>query len=288
MSLFFLSCLGCFACHLFEGDKILARDLAAANPLFEALDPNLEIADAPLAGVTRTLRAEELRRLASRHSIDLPPLTPPLIKDMCFERATEALTVDKLLAALRDAVAIADAHIEILDFSRAGVPKGTIAFTRAGLSSSGLWRGSVIYGQGRSVPVWVKARITVERTWVEASQRLPANQPVEAGQLALRTGPRFPFDPAPLDRIELARGRRPLRTIPPGSPVYAAELLAPHVVERGDKVIVEASSGGAILNFDATAESAGSTGEFILIKNPSNGRSFRARIDDKGKVSVGR
>jgi flagella basal body P-ring formation protein FlgA len=65
-------------------------------------------------------------------------------------------------------------------------------------------------------------------------------------------------------------------------------LTIAHDIERGDLVAVEVKVGGAILDFEATAESSGRVGESILMKNPENGRSFQAKIQDKGHVTVER
>jgi hypothetical protein len=46
--------------------------------------------------------------------------------------------------------------------------------------------------------------------------------------------------------------------------------------------------GHAILDFEATAESSGRTGDSIMVKNPDNGHSFLAKIQDKGHVLVER
>jgi flagella basal body P-ring formation protein FlgA len=136
------------------------------------------------------------------------------------------------------------------------------------------------------MPVWVKARITVERTWVEASDTLLTGKAIEPSQLILKTGPRFPFDSAFIESISLAAGRRPVRTLAVGTPIAPVMLTVAHDIERGDTVAVEVKVGGAILAFDATAESSGRAGESIMIKNPENGRSFQAKIQDKGHVVV--
>ncbi len=70
-----------------------------------------------------------------------------------------------------------------------------------------------------------------------------------------------------------------------GTPV---PLTPPHEVERGDAVRVEVSSGGVLLAFDGAAETAGRAGDFILVKNPTTGRRFRARVESKGKVTLSR
>src|ERR1700683_914341 len=119
-----------FACQRIVGDHILGRDLAAASPLFSAIDPEVVVGSAPLPGVERVLRAEELLRLAQHNNITLSGPAP----EVCFERVTEPLTAEKLLPVLRQALDIEGVQIEILDLSRYSVPDGTLPFTRAGLS----------------------------------------------------------------------------------------------------------------------------------------------------------
>jgi len=271
-----------FACQLIDGDRILGKDVASASPLFAALDPHLEIGAAPLAGVQRVMRPEEIVRLARQNGISLDAPASAI----CFARATEPLTPETLLPIIQKALAIDNAKIEILDFSRLGVPRGTFDFPKTGLMPNGLWRGRVLYGESHSMPVWVKARITVDRTWVEASETLLTGKVIEASQLNLKSGPRFPFDTTLVESTNLVVGRRPVRTLASGTPIAVAMLTIMHDVERGDRIAVEVKVGGAILDFDATAESSGRAGESILVKNPGNGRSFPAVIQDKGHVLV--
>jgi hypothetical protein len=59
-------------------------------------------------------------------------------------------------------------------------------------------------------------------------------------------------------------------------------------VARGERVVVEVTSGAARLAFETTAESAGGVGNFVLVRNPANGRLFPAKVAAKGKVVVQR
>jgi flagella basal body P-ring formation protein FlgA len=138
------------------------------------------------------------------------------------------------------------------------------------------------------MPVWVKARITVQRTWVEAGESLVVGKTIDASQLNVRTGPRFPFEPPLVESMQLLVGRKPVRTLAAGTPIALAMLAVAHDVERGDRVEVEVKVGAAILDFAATAESSGRTGDSILVKNPDNGHTFQAKIQDKGHVLVER
>jgi flagella basal body P-ring formation protein FlgA len=270
------------ACHVVDGPRILGQDVASANSYFGALDPGLLVGASPLPGVQRVLHADELVRLARQNAI--APPTPA--GEICFERATELLTGEKLLPVLRNALAIEGLNISIVDFSRYGVPRGTLEFTRAGLSAAGLWRGHVAYDGNRSMAVWVKVRATIDRTWVEAAQPLVSAKAIEAAQLFLRRGARFPFGPTPLSSIDAAAGRLPIRAIKAGEPIFASMLMAPREVERGDKVSVEVISGEARVLFDAAAETAGRLGELVLVRNPQNGKPFQARVDGKDKVAI--
>jgi len=271
-----------FACQVIEGDHIFGKDVASSSPLFAMLDPNLEIGATPLAGVQRVMRPEELVRLARQSGIQLDGPASAI----CFARATEPLTPETLLPILQKALAIDTANIEILDFSRFGIPRGTFDFPKTGLMANGLWRGRVLYGESHSMPVWVKTRITIDRTWVEAVETLFTGKVIEVSQLILRTGPRFPLDTTLVESMSLVAGRRPVRTLAVGTSIAITMLTIMHDVERGDRVAVEVKVGGAILDFDATAESSGRTGESILVKNPENGRFFQAKVQDKGHVVV--
>jgi flagella basal body P-ring formation protein FlgA len=278
------SIIPAFACQVVNSDHILGKDLAAASPLFAALDPGIEVSAAPLAGAERVLRPEEIVRLARQNGIALEGPAPSI----CFARVTESLSAEKLLPELQRALGLDNANIEILDFSRFGVPRGTFEFPKSSLMPNGLWRGRVRYGENHSMPVWVKTRITVERTWVEAAEALIVGKAIEASQLNVRTGRRFPFDPPLVESMQLLVGRKPVRTLAAGTPVAPGMLTVAHDVERGDRVEVEVKVGAAILDFEATAESAGRTGDSIMVKNPENGRTFQAKIQDKGHVLVER
>jgi flagella basal body P-ring formation protein FlgA len=281
---FILLAIPAFACQPIDSDHILGKDVAAASPLFASLDPKIEVSAAPLAGVERVLRPEEIVRLAKQNGIALDGLAGAI----CFERVTEAMTAEKLLPELQKALGLENAKVEILDFSHFGVPRGTFEFPKSSLMPNGMWRGKVLYGENHSMPVWVKTRITVERTWVEASEQLLVGKAIESSQLNLRTGPRFPFDPPLAESIQALVGRKPSRTLAVGTPIALAMLAIVHDVERGDRVEVEVTVGAAILDFEATAESSGKAGESILVKNPDNGHSFLAKIQNKGHVVVER
>jgi len=51
-------------------------------------------------------------------------------------------------------------------------------------------------------------------------------------------------------------------------------------------VHVTVVNGAATITLDAIAQSSGTKGESILVHNPSSGRTFRALIEERGRVKV--
>jgi flagella basal body P-ring formation protein FlgA len=268
------------ACQAIEGASIRARDMGAA---FESLDPDREIAPAPLAGVERVMFRPELGRLARKYGVAGSALPP----QMCFAQSVFPLREDDLQRALAASLP-EGAKFHILSYSDTPVPPGTLQFTRAGLEPTGLWRGRVAYAPGRTVNTWARVRVTEQRTWVEAAEILAPSQPIREDQVVTRTGDWSLLEPLPISTLEDALGARPLRIILPGTPLRAALLRQPPDVSRGERVAVEVSQGGALLQFEAEAETSGKSGDRVFLKNPETGRSFEARVEGKGKVAIRR
>jgi len=278
------------ACVRVSGESILVRDLAPALPALAALPPEETLGYAPTPGARRLVTRAELARLAERHGVKLEP-GPGL----CVERAAQRLTRERVEAALRAALIQAGqpaAQIELLGFSRYPVPEGEVEFPRSGLPVSPradaplVWRGRMRYGGNRSLPVWARLRLVVEGQGVIATESLSAGRPVQAHQL--RVGPVvwFPLAEAPLSETAQVVGRIPRRAIPAGTPVSPGVLQPAHQIERGENVTVEVTSGAAQLRLQARAESSGSAGDSVLLRNPSTGRTFAARVEDGGKVVI--
>lgn len=71
-------------------------------------------------------------------------------------------------------------------------------------------------------------------------------------------------------------------------PCWARVKIAkpPREVERGDMVAVEVTSGGALVKFEARAESGGALGETVVLRNPATKICFSALVAGKGKVTL--
>ncbi|MDQ2843476.1 MAG: flagellar basal body P-ring formation chaperone FlgA, partial [Acidobacteriota bacterium] len=77
--------------------------------------------------------------------------------------------------------------------------------------------------------------------------------------------------------------RRPVAN---GSPLTEDMFDSPPAVQRGDLVNAIVQTGGARLEVQAVAENDGRLGQTISVRNPRSGRSFHARVEEKGTVVV--
>ena len=274
-------------CHPVEGEQILGRDLAAADVRFAAMPPETVVGYAPSAGTRRILHPSELARLATRYAVP-----PDSFEDVCFDRAARTLDREKMIAAMRAALALPDAGVEITELSLYPAPPGELVFPRAGLTPPrdgvALWRGYVRYGLNRRFPVWARVKIQVSGPRVVAAEDLKAGLAIESSQVRVETLAGFP-DPEPLAQsVEQVAGLAPRRRVLAGSPVTLSVLEQAKDVVRGERVKVEVHAGAAQLELEGRAESAGRTGQTVSVLNTKSGKRFDAQVAGKGKVLVSR
>jgi flagella basal body P-ring formation protein FlgA len=202
------------------------------------------------------------------------------------------LTEEDAAVAMRRSLP-AEAGLKILELANFDVPAGLLEFPIEGLqppeaSNHGaqLWRGHMKYAETRRLSYWARVEVTIKFTAVVAGKDLPADVPIGAGSLRIETraGPLEREKPA--TRIEDVQGRIPRRALKAGSVIPIAILADAPTVRRGDPVAVEVQSGLARVRFEAIAESAARDGDMVELRNPSNGKTFRARLDPGAKVLV--
>jgi flagella basal body P-ring formation protein FlgA len=272
-----------------DADRITAADLAAADPAFSALSPDTPMGLTPAPGTPRIFGVAELARQFRRYGLAIEPKA-----EICVERPVEPLSPAAVLETMQKSLGLPEARIEIVEQSRYPVPHGALEFPRTGLvappasqpQAAVLWRGSVRYAATRRFPVWARVRILARAERVIAVEALPAGRLIEAGQLRLETYEGFPLRTQPLDSIEKAAGRVPRHSIARGAALSAGEVEPPYEVSRGDAVRVGVSSGDAHLVLDGWAEASGRIGQTIPVRNPANGKRFRARVEGAGRVEV--
>ena len=277
---------GCFPV---QDDRIYARDVIAAIPAFAGVPGDFTLGYAPAPGTRRVFKGAALERLALNQGVTLE--SSP---DVCFERAMATLEEREILEALHTAWDGPGVNMELRSWSPKIAPQGKVVFPRTGLQMPAasdpqaevVWRGYVIYGNQRWFGISARARITTSATRVVAVTDLSAGETVREDQVRLETFDTFALDDRPARRLEEVVGFVARARIRAGATVLRNQLNRAPEVTRGDLVQVEVTAGGAHLAFEGKAESNGTTGSTILVKNPSSGKDFRARVTGKGKVSV--
>ena len=278
-------------CWPIQDDRIYARDVAAAVPVFAGVAADFVLGYAPTPGTRRVFKGDALGRLARNQGVAAEDLEA--VPDVCFERAMETLPAADILKAMQTAWG-SDARIELLSFSPQIAPQGTVVFPRAGLQlpaasdpqAEVLWRGYVAYGNDRRFGVSARARITTTTTRVVAVADLSAGAPVREDQVHLESFDTFALDDRPARSLDEVVGLVPRMLIRSGATVLRSQLGRAPEVARGDVVKVEVTAGGAHLLLEGRAETDGVEGKTILVKNLSSGKDFRAQVTGKGKVSV--
>ncbi len=280
------------ACIAVPSTHIVARDLSLAIPLFQGLKPDTVIGFAPFPGNVRVLSSRDVALTARRYGLAFP--SGEIAPSVCVERVLRHLSLDEMRLALLSALDITGVQLEVLDFSNQALPPGQLSFQRALLNkppgdspqASVIWRGKLIYDDGRSLVVWAKVIISVDRQIFLAKETIPKGSVIRADQIATAHIRQFPSPEFATGSPLILAGKVARRTLVAGQPIVAGELDTFKDVLRGATVHVRAIDGGASIRFDAIAQASGQKGEIIMVHNPSSGRNFRALIEGQGQVVV--
>ncbi|MSV30269.1 MAG: flagellar basal body P-ring formation protein FlgA [Bryobacterales bacterium] len=276
------------ACLPVSGLRIAARDLAPLIPAFADAEVAEDLGPSPAPGYRRNITAAGIAAWAARNGVVATGGA-----GACFEWQLEPIGREQIAAALSSALP-SGAVVEIVDHSRFSAPSGVIKFPRSGLSlPTGIssvrpviWRGLLSYAPGRSVPVWARVRASISVSRAVAAEVLPALKTIASSQIRFETADVFPFPEATLLEPVDIIGKTPRRSLRAGQTLTKDLLTDAPEVERGAHIAVQAQSGGALLRFSAIALTGGRKGETILLRNPSNGRNFKAEITSKGQAAA--
>lgn len=275
------SVLAAGPCLSIAGEEIRLSHLAEAIPTLRQARQDVRLGYVPAPGVERILTREEIRAAAGRAG-----LREVETVNLCVKRAVAPIPRD----AVERAIAVAGVAAEVVAVCECLVPEGELELPASGLAAAApgrelIWRGRWRYGGARSLPVWIKVRLRQEAAFLVAAEDLPPGRPIEASQLKVEKGTaaatgRYLAEPSQ------AAGLVPRRRIRRGEALAASLLTSPEAVARGATVEVTVESGAALLRFSAAAESSARVGETVLVRNPVNGRRFRAVVEGVNKVVV--
>ena len=274
-------------CLTITHNRILGSDLAAADSQFAGLPASLIVGFAPAPGAKRIFGTAELGRIARANGISLKAPA-----EICFELPLQRVSEEEALAAMRRSLP-ENATLRIVELPNTELPTGTVEFPIDGLEPAipttpgiQLWRGWVKYAETRKAAIWARVSATARYIAVIPSKDLPANAVIDAAALRIetRTGPLQREKVAA--RVEEVSGRMPKVALKAGSAIPLDSLASAPAVRRGDSVRVEVESGTAHLHFQAVAENTANEGEMVGLRNPLNGKIFRAKLAPGARAIV--
>jgi len=276
-------------CQTVSGDRIFGEDLAKALPIFAGMPRDAIIGYSPAPGTRRTFPASELAHIGVRYGVTLAPGL-----ETCFEREMQPLNEQAIATAIRETLHAPQARVDILAMSKSQIPMGQLVFPLSGLTTTGAhdpampptWTGYVQYSGERKFAVWARVKVSATMMRVVAVQAVPAGKVIEARQVRLEAYDDFPLQNGVARNLDEVVGRVSRRSIRSGLPVFLVDLSEPLQVQQGELVQVRVVSGAAEIGLEAQAESSGRLGEMILLRNLRSQKTFRARIEAKGRALV--
>lgn len=282
--------LGAATCVAVEGSQIFARDAAKVDPGFGAVNPGLAFSYAPAIGTERIIPAAELAHWASRAGIEIKASGPA-----CFERLAHSLSAADIQDAIKRAFSKSNiTQIDILEICKCNVPAGRLDFTVEGAGAPPighpdvpvLWRGQIWPASGSPYPVWARVRVLAKSSAVRVRQNLRSGETIPQEALEQLTITDSPVRLRRPDGIPNYAGKVINHDVRAGSYLNASLVAPLPEVTRGSTVTVEVVNGATHLELRARAETAGHTGETVILTNPSGLGRFRATVTGPGTVQI--
>jgi len=285
------SVLSAASCIAVEGNEIAAKDVAKVDPAFAAVNPDLPFSYAPVIGAQRIISASDLAHWATRAGIKTTTSTGPA----CFERPAHNLSPAEIRTAIERVFPESNlVRIDVLEICKCNIPVGRLDFTVDGAGAPPLghpdvpvlWRGQIWPVSGSAYPVWARVRVLAKSTAVRLRHDLRAGEliPQEALEQVVITD-----SPVRLRRPDSAAnylGEIINRNARAGTYLDPSVVTPSPEVTRGATVTVEVVNGATRLELKARAETAGHTGDTVILTNPSGLGRFRAIVTGPGAVQI--
>src|SRR5579872_5477492 len=124
--------------------------------------------------------------------------------------------------------------------------------------------------------IYVPVRLHQWRRVVVAAAALPPNRPLTAADLTM----------APVAEPAQVVGKLLRTNVPAASPILAAQLEAPVLIHRDQKVLVTLNDGAITVKTTLVAEQDGRAGDIIALRNPSSQKVIHATVTADGEAEM--
>ncbi|GIL41494.1 flagellar basal body P-ring formation chaperone FlgA [Roseiterribacter gracilis] len=133
-------------------------------------------------------------------------------------------------------------------------------------------------------------RVVITRRETEVSvpvltRRVAAGELIQQADVTMKKVPARLATHAVTDS-DLVAGRGARRVLQPETPLQRADLVAPHLVRRGETVSITLDDGVMLLVTQGEVQMDGAAGERVRVVNSSSKKSIDAIVTGVGQVSV--
>jgi flagella basal body P-ring formation protein FlgA len=143
----------------------------------------------------------------------------------------------------------------------------------------------VLVGGERAARAWARIEIFRSRPVLVLAREVRRGDVLSLEDVAVQSG--SPGPGALADPLE-AVGRRAVRRLPAGAPLFARDLESVPAVKRGDTVRLVARVGGVTATTLGKALETAGVGDTLRVENLSSGRSLAGVLREGGVVDVAR
>ena len=148
-----------------------------------------------------------------------------------------------------------------------------------------IWRGKLIYDEQRTLAVWAKVRISVDREVSIARETIPKGAVIRADQVATTRVRQFPTLELNRSSPLITMGKVARRTLEPVSRLSRKRSTTPKTCYGVRLCTSRRSMAERAFVSTLSRSRPGKRGEMILVHNPSSGRNFRALSQDGNRWS---
>lgn len=134
--------------------------------------------------------------------------------------------------------------------------------------------------------IYVPVRLAVYNQVLVASRVLPRDSLLTAGDISLAEADVSRLDYGYLTAPEHVIGRRLRRPLTEGEPLTPGNLEIEPLIKRGQRVTLEATSGGLTVRTAGIAKSDGLQGQVIKVENLNSQREIQAVVRSAKSVEV--
>jgi flagella basal body P-ring formation protein FlgA len=259
---------------------------------------SIQVARAPLPGLTRSLDAAYLTLRLRMAQVDLAALVLDMPPTISVTTASQRVAGADLVAAVREHLLIArpdDASRLSVQPAGAEPPSLAVPAGQLELKVRSRPAAELIGTVSATVEVWVDGAmarvVSVPVRVAMATEVLVAARPIARAQTIglddLRVERReLVAGQEPLREPAAAQGRRAVRSIAAGEPILASLVNDPPLVRRGDIVRLTVDGRGIRAVAQGEAKEDGKAGQVVRVRNLSSNREVYGQVEAERSVRV--